>query len=1841
MENSGFSSKDVVNYVYAPNYAFRGKGKEMKGLKKVLMMTLSILISFSMMGNTVWAMTAVSEENIIQESAQEQNSSEEDTLAQTQSAADVGAGENQANPDKSGDGEEEVDPDESGDNEQCENGHTWDTKHKLSVEPTYEDAGTIVRVCTICGEEEEIDEKDWTDSDYDLAQRKKNLQGTISVGEQKLLTLSTTDDEEYGQYFAFTPEETGIYDIHLDNEDLSGSFINNDAELSDVEEGEELQANTKYYICVQGEGRGTLRVTKSGDKIDISSGYKIVFLDDEPFTVNTDDSAVEPEIDVISQDGEDDDVTFDVRYENNIKAGDAKVIATGTGHYTGKVEAAFTIYKLEQKPDLSAISNLSITEGEEKNIDLSDLVGTVTITPSEADYVKVTKTEEEGIYSVQAVKYKHEAITLDITASGDDYFKEYKGTIKVTISKAAHHHTYLLPDENGEYTKYDKDKGEHHDATCQDEEYTLYKCEDEDCGYEEKVPGSSELAPHQWGPHQASEDEEKAPTYEDAGVLVHVCNVCGEEEDIEEEDWNEGDYKLVQRLKNDVLDKDGRAVKIAEGRDKKQTIELSSYADDEYGKFLTFIPSKEAPYQINIKEIEGADFEAVFVKDDVDLTEMSSAETLQAGTTYYVCVRGSGKCEVSISEVGKQIDIAQEGYQVKFENDLDLDKEVFKADGKPIEPQVEEVTPKYEDEEVTYNVTYKNNVEPGKATVCITGSGNYTGTIEKNFTIVKGDQTLDLEDITLVEGSSAERDLSSLIGAIEITPSKEGIVEVEKKENSDGDDRQIYTVKALKAGNIALNIKAQGNTYYKSFEKTVNVYISKAEHHHTYLSQDSSGKYTIYEPANGTTIKAYPATCIKPAYTVYTCTDPECGAEETVVDSKGTLADHKYERKEIKPTCTTEGYTRETCTVCGYTQIVKESTTDKLDHAYVYKETVDATADSRAYNIYECNNCHIQQKEYFGCIGGNTASGRHTFVSQVVKPTCTKGGYTKNTCTVCGYTEVVDETDELGHDMKDTSYEPTENSYGYTRSECSRCGYYVDTITSCKVRIVDGKNVYAHEGTPIAGSESQPDCEKPGTIKYKCRLCKRIYEVEIPDKLPEKNHNWITEPGDEPTCEEDGLKTCSACKKTMVDPKLNHAWIKDEANSKAATYEEKGVNAWKCSRTGCEATKEEYIKRLRVEKGTVKAGSTSLNISAGTNNYGFYYKFTPTVTKNYYVTGNDVFDTTFCEIDDDLTELGDAALLTKGKTYYVCVSGEGQGKITISNITDYIDIRKQKYKIEILDDLKSIMYTGDEVELDNIRLLSPDNVPVEDFMDDWISYKNNINAGTATVSITGRGRYTGTISKTFIINKASQDVKEKFFDLQVGEIKELDQWEFFGNKISVTVPENQKKYVDVIKMEKGYKLQGKQVGKVNLHISADGDENHNPINVIIPITIMATGHIHAFSEVNEAGNPTGELDEKKIVEMIKQAPSDLALKKSFKATVTDKDVKRYSNITLVSKNCEDGNVYDITCLEDGCDNYTITYTDDREEVLKDHVYKTHTTADGEVENDGIIKVKPTYNSLGKKEITCTVCGAKTIEDIDCLERVNLGDLEVQLSHTYFIYDGREKRPAVKVLDENEKVIPSSLYTVTYQNNKNPGANTARVVIKAKISSKPQNDKYCGSVSATYSIVQSVLSKTKIVTGSSAKLILKGMYTIDDYEMNRDGIISWNRKTGTITGKRAGQVRLTIYGYDRDDNDITVSVNVTIIPKSTAIAKVKPLKKGKISVSWKVNKTCGGYQLQYTLDKKFKKKVKTIKVTKRTAKSVTIKGLKAKKTYYIRIRAVDSKAAKVPSAWSKAKKVKVK
>ena len=113
---------------------------------------------------------------------------------------------------------------------------------------------------------------------------------------------------------------------------------------------------------------------------------------------------------------------------------------------------------------------------------------------------------------------------------------------------------------------------------------------------------------------------------------------------------------------------------------------------------------------------------------------------------------------------------------------------------------------------------------------------------------------------------------------------------------------------------------------------------------------------------------------------------------------------------------------------------------------------------------------------------------------------------------------------------------------------------------------------------------------------------------------------------------------------------------------------------------------------------------------------------------------------------------------------------------------------------------------------------------------------------------------------------------------------------------------------------------------------------------------------------------------------------------------------------------------------------------------------------------------------------------------------------------------------------------------------------------------------------------------------------------------------------------------------KDNTSSTAGQKILRIPQVkglkilSQLKKVKKSKTCKVTLSWKKVTGAKGYQLQYALNKKFKKK-KSIQ-TKKT--KYTIKKLKKNKTYYIRVRAYKMNGRKkVYGKWSKVKKVKIK
>lgn len=151
-----------------------------------------------------------------------------------------------------------------------------------------------------------------------------------------------------------------------------------------------------------------------------------------------------------------------------------------------------------------------------------------------------------------------------------------------------------------------------------------------------------------------------------------------------------------------------------------------------------------------------------------------------------------------------------------------------------------------------------------------------------------------------------------------------------------------------------------------------------------------------------------------------TCTYPadnETWTADVLKDYGGTITwepdcnNHQYASIVTAPTCTEQGYTTHTCTLCNDSYV--DTYTDALGHSYGEWTVIQAAACTMdGTKRKECANCDHYADETIPSIG-------HSYESVVTAPTCTEGGYTTHTCTICGESYSDNPVEPLGHSWDD------------------------------------------------------------------------------------------------------------------------------------------------------------------------------------------------------------------------------------------------------------------------------------------------------------------------------------------------------------------------------------------------------------------------------------------------------------------------------------------------------------------------------------------------------------------------------------------------------------------------------------------------------------------------------------------------------------------------------------------------------------------------------------------------------------------------------------------------------
>ena len=422
-----------------------------------------------------------------------------------------------------------------------------------------------------------------------------------------------------------------------------------------------------------------------------------------------------------------------------------------------------------------------------------------------------------------------------------------------------------------------------------------------------------------------------------------------------------------------------------------------------------------------------------------------------------------------------------------------------------------------------------------------------------------------------------------------------------------------------------------------------------------------------------------------------------------------------------QPTCTSEGTKTKTCTKCGAT--VTE-TIAKLSHSYT-ATVVAPTCTANGYTLHKCSVCGTSYKD------NTTKATGHSYGNSVVtkQPTCTSEGTKIKTCTKCNAT-VTETIPKTSHKYTDTVVAPTCTADGYTLHKCSVCGTsYKDSITKA--------TGHSYGNSVVT---KQPTCTSEGTKIKTCTKC----NVTVTEKLPAKGHTAVTDKGYPATCTTAGKTDgshCSVCNTVIKVQTVIYAtghkssgWIVD----KAASIGVKGSKHKECTvcKKVLETAEIPALSRISISKASVTLSTSTYAYDGKAKKPGVTVKLNGKTLKN---------GTDYTVSYSNNTKVGTATVKITGKGNYT------------GSVSKTYNI-KNNFKKATVSGISTKAFTGKNIT--QSITVKYNGKTLKNGTDYTVSYSSNKNIGTATVKITGKGSYTGTITKTFKINPAKQEIQK-------------------------------------------------------------------------------------------------------------------------------------------------------------------------------------------------------------------------------------------------------------------------------------------------------------------------------------------------------------------------------------------------------------------------------------------------------------------------------------------------
>ena len=550
------------------------------------------------------------------------------------------------------------------------------------------------------------------------------------------------------------------------------------------------------------------------------------------------------------------------------------------------------------------------------------------------------------------------------------------------------------------------------------------------------------------------------------------------------------------------------------------------------------------------------------------------------------------------------------------------------------------------------------------------------------------------------------------------------------------------------------------------------------------------------------------------------------------------------------------------------------------------------------------------------------------------------------------------------------------------------------------------------------------------------------------------------------------------------------------------------------------------------------------------------------------------------DLNPGITVKDGEATLTNDTEYTVTLTNNtnvGTATVTVQGIGNYTGTVQKTFSIQTtasgaftISDIAA--YTFDNTEHKPTPTVSKGGTDLTLDKDYTLSYTNNKNAGTATVTVTGIGGYAGSNgSKTFTINPKTLTaamVSLSNFTVTVDANHDTRGYTFNGSnqKPNVTITDAAAKITaddyDIINAG------GTNVGNYTVTVTGKGNYTTGGSPISIPYRIYQRDLSASTVILNQLASYIYDGSDKEPG--VKQVTFGSEVVASTDYTVVHSNNKNAgtATVTVTGQNNHTGTMTaTFTIQKKALANNMITF--DQETFNYDGSNKAPTVTMQDMSgSNNIIQASDCDISIP----TSSAVGTYTVN----VSAKETGNYSGSASRQYSIipegaaafdiawtggsapsptYDGNAQEPAVTVTNHSTNTaLNASDYDIAYSNNKNAGTATVTVTGKANysgtktlyftINKKPMTDAMLTLTGGPFTYNGSVQKPTATVSDGACPI------TTNDYVINNEGNINAGTHTVTATATDTGNYSgsssktYTISPYALTTENTTITLNQT-------------------------------------------------------------------------------------------------